>query len=251
MTGLRVQESPEITHADLVALQAAATARATEQTSGPIPLGVRMPASVRAALGKDGAFNPKIHESNVKQFRRGEPFDLSGWQSAVRAAAKKRGLGDVLESTINQAAGYLAWLCRAGTDRARGAQGSVQVSFAQWSNGVGRGCSVATACKIARWLEDAGLINTFNTLQRIGRRLLRGANNYVLVMGADARVPDAAPESTADAPPALRRLRRFNAWLSRWEKAFGLVVRPWGLNATPVATHRFAHLPADERPAPA
>lgn len=237
--------------AELAAAMKARSAELDAPTTAPTPIGSLMPAAARIATvaAAGGVLNPKIWDADVKRFRSPHRFDTGRWFGRVRACvAAGRATGDVLAPTIERACDVLTWLAREGDRTCK-----VQVTFEVWAKRTK--CCVSTIVKVARWLEDEGLVNTFNVLTRAGNLVLRGANLYLLTM---PEMPAAAPEPAAatpeapaavDAPaPELHRVRRMNNWLDRWAPWFGLVGRAWGLNATPLATHRKR---GERRPAPA
>jgi hypothetical protein len=90
------------------------------------------------------------------------------------------------------------------------------------------------ARKAIRWLEDHGWIGTLNTLYRDEetRELRRGENVYLLFGKEDAA------EITAIGDASARALKRESLTLSRGAVLWQLMVRPWGLNATPSPSNR-------------
>lgn len=182
-----------------------------------------LPTVARAAAGL-GVCNPKLWEADVRPLR-GRKVDDDGWLTRVRAAARARETGDVLAPTIVRTAELIVWDVRtAGTGFAR-------LSFQSLANLVQ--CSKETARKAIRFLEEHGLLDTFNVLRR-GHGLVRRVVNLYLI-------PDAAPEP--DRPAASSLAER----LSRYAQAFGLRARAWGLNATPA---RVGYRPARGHPSP-
>jgi len=209
----------------LAQLQAAATATLRLEdvsTSGTsASLAARLPRAAQLAAGAamPAITNPKIWQADARRFRRGERFARGPWQAACRAAVKARALGDVLAPTILRACEVLAW-------QDAGQQGRTQITFKFLAELTG--CCVETARKVIRWLEDRGLIDTFNTLDRVGGQIQRTANLYVLAF------PDAPPaDPPAEAAP-VDPIGRITARLARWASAFGLTPRAWGYNATPL-----------------
>ena len=89
------------------------------------------------------------------------------------------------------------------------------------------------ARKIIRWLEDRGWIGTLNTLYRDEDRTLKRGNNVYLLFGKET-----AEEISAVEDPSKRAEKRESTTLSRGALLWGLMVRPWGLNATPTASNR-------------
>ena len=89
------------------------------------------------------------------------------------------------------------------------------------------------ARKIIRWLEDRGWIGTLNTLYRDEDRTLKRGNNVYLLFGKET-----AAEISAVADPSDRAAKRESITLSRGALLWNLMVRPWGLNATPAASNR-------------
>lgn len=207
-------------------LTAEAQGKRIEDVPAPPPsvsLGAVLPraAQIAANAGTPSAAvcNPKIWADDRGRFRRGEKFPRGPWQAACRAAAKARQLGDVLAPTILRICEVLAWQSSAA------GQGQVAITFRYIAELTG--CCVETARKAIRWLEAHGLVDTFNTLERVAGQMQRAANTYVL------RMPEAAP-AEQDAPAALDPIARVTATLARWASAFGLTPRAWGLNATPL-----------------
>jgi hypothetical protein len=100
------------------------------------------------------------------------------------------------------------------------------------------------ARKIIRWLEDHGWIGTLNTLYRDenDRSLKRGNNVYILFP------KETAEEISAVEEPSARALKRESITLSRGAVLWNLMVRPWGLNATPLASNRHEILRATPAP---
>lgn len=227
---------PTVSDAQLAAMQAEASFRSGagggSRVQGPamMPIAKLLPASVRTILG-GRVLNPKIHEADLRRAPDAPQPIVDDWLRAVRRLAEGRGKGDPLGGIIINVAS-----CIAGSKRGR-------VSFASIAE---LGCVCMESVRRAvRWLEDVDLLDTFNVLERAGKLLLRGVNFYL------RRVPDApaaASEAPAaagppDAEPAVRsrdqrRATRFEDRLRRWAPHLGLVMRPWGLNATPVGHPR-------------
>jgi hypothetical protein len=101
-----------------------------------------------------------------------------------------------------------------------------------------------TVRKVMDWLREHGRIGPMNALYRDPetRELKRDANVYQLFSNEDAA------EISAIEDPSARALKRESLTLSRGAVLWGLEVRPWGLNATPLASNRHEIL---RTPAPA
>jgi hypothetical protein len=89
------------------------------------------------------------------------------------------------------------------------------------------------ARKIIRWLEDRGWIGTLNTLYRDEDRTLKRGNNVYLLFGKET-----ATEIHSVADPSERAAKRESLTLALGARLWNLMVRPWGLNATPMASNR-------------
>ena len=189
---------------------------------------------VRWASGR--VFNPKMLAVNVKAPRKyHKPPD--NWAKKVAAdflACRVKGDVSVpfFENFINKAL----------LEEARKGFGYVQhgLKFLADLGHQGR----ETARKIIRWLEDRGWIGTLNTLYRDEKdRSLRRGNNVYLLFDKET-----ADEIAAVEEPEERAKKRESITLARGALLWNLVVRPWGLNATPVASNRHEIL---SNPAPA
>ena len=101
-----------------------------------------------------------------------------------------------------------------------------------------------TVRKVMDWLREHGWLGPLNALYRDPetRELKRDANVYQLFTKEDAA------EISAIEDPSARALKREALTLSRGATLWGLAVRPWGLNATPMASNRHEIL---SNPAPA
>lgn len=168
--------------------------------------------------------NPKMWAADIKPLRARAP-DTNGWLRQVRAAARTRVAGDPFETTIIRGAEVLLWFVRtSGNGWARQTFEQLAAAFRTVPE---------TARRVVRFLERAGLLDTFNVLSRRGDQVRRDANLYL--------IPDAPADDAPAAPSLTDRL-------ARYADAFGLVARAWGLNATaaPVGTR-----PAWTRSAPA
>lgn len=208
-----------------VDIPAAVVANQQRSVVSTVKLAKAMPMAARV-LG-ERVENPKIWAFDIKPIKSVDPSD---WLSRVYEQTKQRATGDVLTSTLDRCAQRIVHGVRIG-------QGAARHTFASLANGIG--CCVETARKCVRWLEERELIDTFNVLGRHNGELQREANMYLL-RPAPAAAPKATPESGSETAEQTAGqtsvLQRINDRLQRWAAAFGLQVRPWGLNATPVAT---------------
>jgi hypothetical protein len=200
-------------------------------------------------------FNPKIWEGDTRRFR-GPRFEFKPWLAACRdAIITGRRRGDPMQAHLQRTSQALAL-----TDREASGRGAKRrMSFMTIAAFVG--CCIDTARRCVRWLEARGLVDTFNVLVRVKNPdhpslngVFRTANMYML------RMPEAPPEAPGtahtavaapaeEAPPAVQAVLAATARLARWAAAFGLVARPWGLNATPLPA--VDHRRTERRTAPA
>lgn len=128
-------------------------------------MGAKLPLAARVAAGGGrGVLNPKIWAKHVMRLR-GGPFAAPPWLAAAREAMRQRRWGDVLCPIRDRVCEILAW---AGREK-----GLTQVPFAFLAVRVG--CCVETARKAVRWLESAGLVDTFNVIARFDHAVLRPA----------------------------------------------------------------------------
>lgn len=218
-------------------------------------------ASARAAeLEREWTKNPKIHQADVDGFKPLGKLRAAAWRRAAGLACNRRQVGDQWPTSSR------IWAVADVLERsARNADGHVskrvQMSLAEIGH-LAR-CCVDTAFLAVRYLDRAGLIDTFNSIVRQNGRVERGPNVYLLWLpDSDPAEREAAASARAEAvevqvevpaevdPEAdwlARWVARFNRKLERWAPAFGLVARSWGLNATPMSPAGMARQAAHAR----
>lgn len=233
-----------LTDAEARAADAAAKQRSAEldgAPTGPKPIGAQLPLAAAVANGAVRVPRMLLQAADLPKFKR-PSFEIRLWNSKMRAVAATRQPGDVQQPTLERFAGYVVALHSS-------ARTIVQMSY----EAIGRAIGVCeeTARKAAKfWTEHPGVLDIANVMgwhkKIIGgqeRTLqLREANVYV------PRMPDELDVETEKAVPEMRPVARYHAQINRWVPWFGLVARPWGLNATPLAPRR---LNPERHPAPA
>lgn len=200
-------------------------AEATAAADAPLgsmgtAIGRILPAVARAWTGL-GVANPKIWEADLKPIR-GREVDTDGWLARVRAAARLRVRGDPYETNIIRTAELIVWVIRKDG-----------VGFArQGFKSLGRLVRIGkeTVRKVVRFLEQCGLLDTFNVLTR-EHGFVRRAENAYLIPDAPKGKPAAKTDAVLEgrAPVGASLVER----LTRYAHHFGLKARAWGLNATP------------------
>lgn len=201
------------------------------------PLAAALPPQVQAAAGI-AVCNPKIWESDLRPIT--APVDSSAWLRTVGTHARARVYGDPYAATIERVATLLVYAMRAG------GAGYARATM-RWL-AMRAHMALDTVRRVVRWLEARALLDTFNVLSRHDGQVLRDANLYILA-GAPAAASsrESAPDSAADSRPAKEApstVDRMTARLARYASAFGLRARPWGFNATPLASPRPLPAPA-------
>ena len=248
----------------LAALNAEATRRAAAQDEahGPEGLGwFNAPKNVfGAALGRvvdklrwqrGRVWNPKILQADVKTPDRIVRPPKNWERDIVAAFRATRQTNDVKVSTFRALAAQALKLANDG-------RGFWQRSFAALGTLADYGKE--SARKFIRWCEAYGWIGTFNALYRDDDGSLKRDANIYLLFGKDDGAEIAALENEAvaleheaaglehEAAAAKREaaatkreaaaLKRESLTLSRGAALFGLLARPWGLNATAFPSNR-------------
>lgn len=234
------EKSPPPTAAELAQLakDRADSVGDVERTKSELK-SAKLPAVAKVALGmRRGVFNPKIHAENVANFKAEKIAALAYIARCDAVIAAERKPGEVRSVYLMALARVIAW--------GAAATGKYEKTFRLLCRLLAS--CVETARKAVRWFEEHRLMDTKNVLDRVNRDLWRGPNLYLPLV-------EAPPEAAADAPPVppeLAPLARATETLNRWAHRFpGLVARPWGLNATPVASKHLNPRRERDEPAPA
>lgn len=180
-------------------------------------------------------FNPKVFLADVKTpdrlVRPPRHWDhrIKKWYRAHRSD------GDPFFATFESWVNFIYQVAGDG-------RGYVQRSWEAMAAAMGM-CR-ETARKCVRIAEDGGWLGTFNTLYRDPETndLKRDSNVYILFTEQDAAAIRAVEDQSA------RAVKRECLTLSRGAMLWGLLVRPWGLNATPSPSNRHR---TRSRPSPA
>lgn len=215
---------PPVSAADLERLSAEARARAgtSPATSGVASAAAALPLAARVALTPSRVVNPKIQDADVGKYR-APKFKGAPWWDRAKAAVAERAKGDPLELTLLN-------FCHAIGRRFAWGNGSARLSLEALAKAMG--CCVETARKTVRYFQRFDVLNVFNTLRRDENNLLVRAPNLYLAP-REEHAPIEVPENLS---PELSQLARVGAELARWVSYFGgMLVRDWGLNATPQA----------------
>lgn len=230
-------------------LSAQAGAAIPTPTSGMASLASMLPVAARTAASGDGSvFNPKIWDEDLKHWR-GRKFSISHWLGVCRAVVRKwRDKGDVERVRLMAVCQVLE------RDSRKAEDGKASLTLERIAE-LTDGC-IDTARKCIRWLEKAGLVDTFNVLTRgPSGKLVRAANLYLLTTPDDAPAPEMGAEDGQSAPPAatqapasvMARFARAEKVLRKWVGFFpGLVIRQFGYNTTPERPRKAPREPLPE-----
>ena len=181
---------------------------------------------VRSATRAPPVQNPKIWDSDIKPLRRRKIVSDAAFWSRFHAAVRMYGRQGMLKRTLEGAARVLFHAVK------NGGEGFARLTF----DGVARALDACreTARKAIRWLEAAGLLDTFNVMTRFRGAVRRDANLYQIPdLPTD---PDRSFES--DIP----------ARIARCAEMFGLAAREIGVNVTAAIGRRL--WPTRRREAP-
>jgi hypothetical protein len=230
----RMPLSPE--DEQLAALNAAATVGAKAQDEAHGPDGLNWFKAPKASFGATvghvveklryaagRVWNPKIHCADVKIPGRFVRPPKNWDRDVLKDFRAKRVKGDVRVNTFKGVVATMHDMARHG----RGFVQSAYAGIAQLSD-----CCSESFRKVLRWVEDNGWVGTFNALYRDEDGALKRDANVYLLFGKQEAV------EISETPPEDRGLKREARTLSRGASLFGLVVRAWGLNATPPPSNR-------------
>lgn len=237
----------------VAALTAAATARVPAvdaheaRTSGAAyfrqdvgrSVGSALPVAARAASGQR-LEHLRIHEADLHPIGRTTPAAL--WRSIIRKSYEARppkGFAMRAVAHYVNAVLYVEKVLDKGLGYARRAFEELGAlsGFGSLTRYSGRHMK-----RVARDLEARGLIDVLNTLKRDGDMWVRGANVYVPVV--DEEMPPLPADVDAPDPPELARASSGVAGAARLSALFGLALRPWGLNTSPLRSPRNNPAPA-------
>jgi hypothetical protein len=135
--------------------------------------------------------NPQVLAKDVEHLA-GDGLPVPAWLAEARQAAQQRRKGDPLSPLLMRTCDAIA----------RGAnEGKVALTYATIAQQVR--CSANTIRRAVRWLEGAGLVETFNVQVRAGNGMVRGPNLYLLRAPAGG----SAKAGAVPAPGALQAVR--------------------------------------------
>lgn len=187
----------------------------------------------RTSWARGRVYNPKLLCADLKPSKRSIKAPPGYARDVVEAFARARVVGR--DASVPYFMAVVEVIVKIADD----GQGYVQRAF----KSIGRLARLGrkednwgreTVRKCIRWMEDHGWIGTLNALYRDKetRELRRDANVYQLFGKDDAATIGAIEDASA------RALKRESLTLSRGAVLWGLMVRPWGLNATPSPSNR-------------
>ncbi len=185
----------------------------------PLPLAARRAIAPAAPLPIDNAV---IHAADLRRLRH-RP-DTGGFLQRVRAATRRRTIGDPHAGTLAQAAQSIVYfLDKQGVGYAR-------ATFAALATATGY--CLETCRKAVRWLQAHGLLDVVNVLSRRVtadgyRRLVRDANLYLL-RDDPAAGQDAARGRPADRPHDPPPPSPAAGVVARWGGLLAVAVRAIG-----------------------
>jgi hypothetical protein len=192
--------------------------------SMPQLAGVAATAAARLRPGR--VQNPRVHDRDVRGVRMG---DRQEFARRARRVAQHRELGDPDSGKTLAVASALSWFFGRARRGARATHEAIATAAL---------CCVDTVRRVVRQLERAGILDTLNVLERrelpgVGRRLVRGANLYLIPRHVASSSPHGGEEEAPAASAGLSPLERLAAVLARWAPAMGLFARAGGMNTAP------------------
>lgn len=244
--------APPAADPDLVALHAAATARAPAidareaRNSGAAyfrqdvgrSAASALPPIARAASGQR-IEHLRIHEADLRPVARATP--AARWRALVRKSYEDRPIERGLHFGTRAVAHFVHAILYVESVMEKGL-GYVRRTFDELGKIGETKYSGRHMKRVQRDLESRGLIDVLNTLKRDGDMWVRGANLYVPNVDEDAP-PLPADVDAPDAPVLATASAGISAG-ARLSALFGLALRPWGLNTTPLRSPQ-------DNPAPA